>query len=231
MFSCARNTGLGGISVKTSQPLWAQKAGEHVLRPAQSSRPMPEADDDKNADQAEDAGGGNGAPSLGGPGAVAEHAALGSRTVRDSQGFRDPCQGGVEELGELVIVEGVAGQSGESGGVAEALKWRDGGTPDEDRGDDEEDALEDAGKGHDETRRPADLVKGWSVSGEWSSVGGGKTKGVLLTRQTLATLSRKATRALRSSVRGPAVHRWRMSKVGTSPTRATMKFMAAQTGA
>jgi hypothetical protein len=51
------------------------------------------------------------------------------------------------------------------------------------------------------------------------------------TKQTLAMLSMKATRAFRMSMNGPASQRCCISNLGTSLPNATSRFMTAHTGA
>lgn len=66
--------------------------------------------------------------------------------------------GGLGEEHELVPAERVVEQAGEGDGVAKDLERGDGGAPDQDGDDDEEDVLEDAGQGHDEAGGFADLL-------------------------------------------------------------------------
>lgn len=73
------------------------------------------------------------------------------------EGAGGPGQGDGAGAGELVVADGVVGEAGEGDGVAEALEEGDLGAPDDDGDDDEEDVLENAGEGHDEAGRLADL--------------------------------------------------------------------------
>lgn len=77
--------------------------------------------------------------------------------ARRLPGIRSPDGGVVVAAGQLVVAERVEHQAGESYGVAECLQYGDLGVPEEDGDDDEKNALEDAGEGHDETRGAANL--------------------------------------------------------------------------
>ena len=108
---------------------------------------MPDAHHDAEADKGQDARDEDAAAALRCPLALAT-------------GF--PCvscprRGHVVALGEGLVAEGVVDQAAEGDGVTEELEGRDGGLPDDDGNNDEENRLENASEGHDETRRLANL--------------------------------------------------------------------------
>lgn len=106
-----------------------------------------------------------------------------------------PSLGVVRACEDLLVADRVQDKADQGERVAEDLDQGDMRVPDKDGGANEEDALENATKGHDETGSLANLPGGISLVELW--IGESWPR---LTRNTLTTLRRKATDALRSSI-------------------------------